>query len=94
MQEAIALRDLHATGTDAEKQDVADELRAAAIYKLQQLNAIRGQLLRQAERVLETARRIKTGRQGVGLKKEVESLEHAAHQVATMLAVIAEDEER
>jgi methyl-accepting chemotaxis protein len=94
MQEAIALRDLHAKGTDAEKQDVADELRAAAIYKVQQLNALRGQLLRQAERVLEAARQIKTGRHGLGLTKEVETLERAGHEVTTVLEVLAEDARR
>ena len=45
MKEAIALRDLHAEGSDKDRLEAADELRAAAISKVQQLNAISGQPL-------------------------------------------------
>ncbi|MEA3277567.1 MAG: HAMP domain-containing protein [Pseudomonadota bacterium] len=94
MQEAIALRDLHATGTDMERQEIADELRAAAISKVQQLNAIRGQLLRQADRILDVARRIKSGRHGAAMRKETETLEHSTHGISTLLDVVEQEEPR
>jgi len=90
MKEAIALRDLQDARTSADRQEAASELRTAAISKVQQLNAIRGQLLRQVYRVLEAANQIKSGHHRV-VRKPTQTILDSAHRIATLLEVTAED---
>lgn len=92
MREAIALRDQHSAETGEDQKQVEDELRAAAIAKVQQLNAISGQLRRQVDRILASAGRIQSGRHGAALAEEVQTLEHSAHGISTLLEVTAEEE--
>jgi len=61
MREAIALRARHTAETEKERSEAAGELRAAALAKVHQLNAIHGQLRSYAGRVLETAQRLRSG---------------------------------
>ncbi len=58
MQEAIALRDLHAERGEDERFEAAEEVRTAAMSKLQQLNAIKGRLLRNADEVRAIGERL------------------------------------
>jgi methyl-accepting chemotaxis protein len=94
MKEAIALRDLHQTETAADREEAADELRAAAISKVQQLNAIRGQLLRQVNHILEASKRIKSGHQGAAVQAQTQILEDSARGISTLLQVTAGEGER
>lgn len=92
MDEAIALRDLHEAGAQADRDEGAKELRAAALAKVRQINAIRGQLLHHAKRVLDVAQRIRSGRPASStMQKEVETLEHSAQGISTLLKVLARD---
>lgn len=91
MKEAIALRDLNAEVTDADRQETLDELREAAISKVQQLNAFRGQMLKQVERILGTTGRIKSGRHGAAVQQELQTLEHSAESISTLLEVTTEE---
>lgn len=94
MKEAIALRDLHQTETAADRQEAADELRAAAISKVQQLNAIRGQLLRQVNRILAASNRIKSRRHGAAVQVQTQTIDDSAHGISTLLQITAGEEER
>lgn len=91
MKEAIALRDLSAEVADADRQETLDELREAAISKVQQLNAIRGQMLKQVARILGTTRRIKSGRHGAAVQQELQTLEHSAQSISILLEVTKEE---
>ena len=91
MKEAIALRDLNVEVADADRQETLDELREAAISKVQQLNAIRGQMLKQVARILGTTRRIKSGRHGAAVQQELQTLEHSAQSISTLLEVTKEE---
>lgn len=90
MKEAIALRDASAKGTDADHQEALDELREAAISKVQQLNAIRGQLHRQITRILDATGRIRTGRHSAAVEKEAQTVADSAHSISTLLDVTTE----
>ncbi len=89
MQEAIAMRDLHEGATDEERFEAAEELRKAALSKLQQLNAIKGRLLHQAESVLAVAERIDQDH-GRAPREDGELLRTAASEITTLVRVVDE----
>jgi len=94
MDEAIALRDLHAAATGGSRDEAAEELRLASLAKVQQLNSIRGQLGKYAARILDVAGRMRdAGRGGAGDQDAV-TLEHAAQGIQTLLSVAEEEKER
>jgi methyl-accepting chemotaxis protein len=89
MQEAIAMRDLHEGATDEDRFEAAEELRKAALSKLQQLNAIKSRLLHQAESVLAVAERIDQDH-GRAPREDGELLRSAASEITTLVRVIDE----
>ena len=60
----------------------------ATIARLQQLNAIRGRLLRHGEQVIEVAQRLQSA-PGSLTAEDAKSLEHAAEGIATLFEVLA-----
>jgi HAMP domain-containing protein len=90
MREARALRDVHDAADDEARQEALSGLRAAVIAQVQQLNAIRGRLLRYAEQILEVAKRLRAAPHR-GSVEAAETLDHAARALATLLDVVAED---
>ncbi len=89
MQEAIALRDLHAGATDGERLEAAEELRTATMAKLQQINAIKGRLLRLVERIRYLAARTQ-GEHPVLTREDGAQLRNAAEDIATLVSVVDE----
>lgn len=88
MQEAIALRERH-QARDAEERIAAEhELQAAVISKLTQINAIKAQLLAQAERISAVAERLGDGN---GRREAGTDLRDAAASIRTLISVIDED---
>ena len=88
MNEATALRDLAAASTEAERDEANRELYAAEIAAVQQINAIRGRLLQHSERLVEVARRTRTG-SGKLSAEDATALEHSARGVAVLLEALA-----
>jgi HAMP domain-containing protein len=91
MDEAIALRDIHAAGSKEERDEALDELRRASLAKVQQLNSIRGQLGKHADRILETAGRMRISGHGAKVDQDAATLEHAAQGIQTLLAATQEE---
>ncbi len=89
MDEAIALRDLHAAKDAAGRNEAVDELRLSALAKVQQLNAIRGHLGRHVAHLMETAERLRKYRPGAA--EEAVDIEHTAQGIQTLLAVTEEE---
>ena len=88
MDEATALRNLAAASTEAERDEANRELYAAEIATVQQINAIRGRLLQHSERLVEVARRARTG-SGKLSADDATALEHSARGVAVLLEALA-----
>lgn len=88
MNEATALRDLAAASTEAERDEANRELYAAEIAAVQQINAIRGRLLQHSERLVEVARRARSG-SGKLSADDATALEHSARGVAVLLEALA-----
>lgn len=88
MNEVTALRDLAAASTEAERDEANRELYAAEIAAVQQINAIRGRLLQHSERLVEVARRARTG-SGKLSADDATALEHSARGVAVLLEALA-----
>ena len=88
MNEATALRNLAAASTEAERDEANRELYAAEIATVQQINAIRGRLLQHSERLVEVARRARTG-SGKLSADDATALEHSARGVAVLLEALA-----
>ena len=88
MNEATALRDLAAASTEAERDEANRELYAAEIAAVQQINAIRGRLLQHSERLVEVARRARSG-SGKRSADDATALEHSARGVAVLLEALA-----
>lgn len=90
MNEVTALRNLAAASTEAERDEANRELYAAEIATVQQINAIRGRLLQHSERLVEVARRARTG-SGKLSADDATALEHSARGVAVLLEALATD---
>ncbi len=88
MNEAIALRDLHAAKDAAGRNEATEELRLSALAKVQQLNNIRGHLGRHVAHLMEIAERLKKYRPGTA--EEAVDIEHTAQGIQTLLAVTEE----
>jgi methyl-accepting chemotaxis protein len=89
MDEAIALRDLHAAKDAAGRNEAVDELRLSALAKVQQLNTIRGHLGRHVAHLIEIAERLRKYRPGTA--EEAVDIEHTAQGIQTLLAVTEEE---
>nr|WP_240906036.1 HAMP domain-containing protein [Thiorhodococcus mannitoliphagus] len=87
MQEAIALRDLSAGSGLDERDEATEELRLAAMSKLQQLNSIKGRIQRDAGRVREIGERIQTDPSSARAEDGA-ALVSTATDIGTMLTVI------
>lgn len=87
MQEAIALRDLSASSAQDERDEATEELRLAAMSKLQQLNGIKGKIQREAERVREIGERIQAAPSSA-CAEDGAALVSAGADIGTMLDVI------
>ena len=92
MQEAIALRDRN-QATDADERTEAErELQTAVISKLTQINAIKAQLLAQAERISAVAERLSQGNgHGNDRREAGTDLRDAAAGIRTLVSVMDED---
>jgi methyl-accepting chemotaxis protein len=89
MDEAIALRDLHAAKDAAGRNEAAEELRLSALAKVQQLNTIRGHLGRHVAHLIEIAERLRKYRPGTA--EEAVDIEHTAQGIQTLLTVTEEE---
>jgi methyl-accepting chemotaxis protein len=88
MSEATALRDLHeASGQDA-RDAAVEELRQAALVKVQQLNGLRGQLLKQADAIEASALRLRANKQTTVIV-EANQLARSALDIRSLLEVTA-----
>jgi methyl-accepting chemotaxis protein len=92
MDEALALRDLHEAPTEGLRGEAAEELRLAALAKVQQLNKISGQLRQQAERIGEIRARVKTSVHAGRSDDAAAALDDAALTIKTLLEVIDRDD--
>lgn len=90
MNEMIAQRELEHAHSEAARDEVITELRAASIAKVQQLNAIRGRLRLHAEQIVEIHQRLRSTPGDVSTD-DVQALEHAAQGMVTLLEVLAVD---
>ncbi len=88
MQEAIALRDRHQATDAGERADADRELHAAALSKLVQINAIKGQLLEQVEHISSASEQLDhaSGGQNIG-----NDLRDSAARIRTLVSVLDED---
>jgi methyl-accepting chemotaxis protein len=91
MKEALALRDLHEAPTEEMRAEATEELRRAALAKVQQINNVRGQMRKHAARISEIASRMRSAGPTALARDEATELEHAAEGVQTLLSV-TEDE--
>lgn len=87
MQEAIALRDRHQATNAEERADADRELHAAALSKLLQINAIKGQLLEQVEHISSVSEQLDhaSGGHNIG-----DDLRAAAARIRTLVSVLDE----
>lgn len=90
MNEMIAQRELEHAHSAAARDEMITELRAATIAKVQQLNAIRGRLLHHAEHIVEIHQRLRSA-PGDVTTDDVQSLEHAAQGMVTLLEILTVD---
>ena len=90
MDEAIALRDMHEAKDVAGAHEAAEELRLAALSKVQQINGIRGRIDASAMRILEVANRLRATRARAVTERDIGVLERAARRIQTLMAVTAE----
>jgi HAMP domain-containing protein len=89
MQEAIALRDRHQAKDADELAEADHELQAAVISKLTQMNAIKAQLLAQAERINSVAERLIQGNgHGNDRREAGTDLRDAAAEIRTLVDVV------
>jgi len=88
MQEAIALRDRHQAKDDEEHADAEHELHTAAISRLAQINALKAQLLAQAEHISVVAERLDSTKRH---SEDGAALRNAAAGIRTLLSVLDED---
>lgn len=91
MDEAIALRDIHSAASQEARDEASEELRRASLAKVQQLNAIRGQLGRESDLIREVADRVRKAGHGAVSSEDVAALEHAAQGIQTLLTVTEKD---
>ena len=91
MDEAIALRDIHSAQSDSARDEATDELRQAAVEKVQRLNSLSGQMRKHSARVLEIAAALRSSSHGARDDKRAETLEHAAYGIDTLLSVTEAD---
>jgi methyl-accepting chemotaxis protein len=87
MDEAIALRDIYSAASQEARDEASEELRRASLAKVQQLNAIRGQLGRHADRIQQVADRMREAGHGAASSDDVAALEHSAQGIQTLLTV-------
>lgn len=92
MQEAIALRERHEATTEEERFEAAEEVRRAALAKLQQLNQITGRLTQHAGSVLSLAERIELDR-GRLTSGDARLLRAAAAEINTLVKVVDEHQD-
>lgn len=90
MAELTALRELESAVTDEVLDEANRELRAAAIAKVQQLNALRSRLLRHGQQLLATARAAHAA--GKIDSEGLRTIEHSAQAIATLLEALASEE--
>ncbi len=88
MREATALRKLHQSAGEDSRDQALEDLRQAALAQVQQLNGMRGQLLKQADQIDQSCQRLRQARPGT-LAPEVGQLEDSAKTIRTLLEVTA-----
>jgi len=88
MDEAIALRDLHAAPSKDAQQEAAEELRLASLSKVQQINSIRGQVDYHAAQIIEIAARQHQAGDIMTTERDSSALKHSAQRIQTLLKVI------
>jgi methyl-accepting chemotaxis protein len=88
MDEARALRKLHEASIADLRDEALEELRRAALSQVQQLNALRGQVLREADQVETTGQRLRQAKDE-GLITAATALERSVNNIRTLLKVTA-----
>lgn len=88
MDEARALRKLHEASIADLRDEALEELRRAALSQVQQLNALRGQVLREADQVEATGQRLRQAKDE-GLITAATALERSVNNIRTLLKVTA-----
>jgi methyl-accepting chemotaxis protein len=86
--ELTAWHELDSAKTDAARDTAISELRAANVATLEQLTALRGRLLQHAECIGNIHQRLHAGAGRVSAE-DVQSLEHAARGIVTLLDAVA-----
>ena len=88
MREATALRKLHQAAGEDSRDQALEDLRQAALAQVEQLNGMRGQLLKQADQIDQSCQRLRQARPGTPAP-EVGQLEDSAKTIRTLLEVTA-----
>ncbi|MCC7279119.1 MAG: HAMP domain-containing protein [Chromatiaceae bacterium] len=88
MREATALRNLHQAAGEDIRDQALEEIRQAALAQVQQLNGMRGELLKQADQIDQGCQRLRQARPGT-LAPEVAQLAESARTIRTLLEVTA-----
>ncbi|MGB8144160.1 MAG: HAMP domain-containing protein [Chromatiaceae bacterium] len=88
MREATALRNLHQAAGEDIRDQALEEIRQAALAQVQQLNGMRGELLKQADQIDQGCERLRQARPGT-LAPEVAQLAESAKTIRTLLEVTA-----
>jgi HAMP domain-containing protein len=88
MREATALRKLHQAAGEDSRDQALEDLRQATLAQVQQLNGMRGQLLKQADQIDQGCQRLRQARPGTPAP-EVGQLEDSAKTIRTLLEVTA-----
>jgi methyl-accepting chemotaxis protein len=88
MAEATALRKLHEAAGPEARDAAVEELRQAALSKLQRINRLQGQLLQQSEAIDASVQRLRDCKQG-SVIVEANRLANNARELRTLLEVLS-----
>lgn len=90
MKEATAKNELEKAGTDNEVSIALEEIRSAVNARVQEINAIRGQLLKYVENIRDVARQLRA-RGSLSTNAAAEELDHSARDISLLLEVVSND---
>ncbi len=88
MAEVTALRDLREAGSETARDEANNELHAAEIAKMRQLDTIRGHLLEHSGRLEEISRRVLAD-SGTLAEDDAKALAHSAQGISVLLEALA-----
>ena len=85
MDEAIALRDLHEAAGAKARVEANEELRAASLYKVQQLNSIRGEIDKHVAQIVQIAKQLQRAGDKGTTDRDKATLKESAQRIQTLL---------